>query len=144
MNDRFKFRAWNKETKTMHQVEGIYAYQDEHTEGGEVFLESFSNPSYYFPEEVVIMQSTGLKDKNGKLIYEGDIVKFGEFYNNEWNSFNIGKVYWGGKFDYPAFELQCSTADFDMSNGLSYIFGNGLSIEVIGNIYENKELLNEN
>lgn len=139
MTDRFKFRVWNKKTKTMHDVEGVYPYQDEYTQGGEVFLKGFKT-SYYFPEQVVLMQCTGLKDKNGKLIYEGDIVKFGEFYE-EWHSFHIGKVYWGGEYSYPAFEIQCSTYDFDTCNGLSYIFGEGLSIEVIGNIYENIDLL---
>lgn len=89
-----------------------------------------------------VLQCTGLKDRNGFLIYEGDILKFGEFYDDEWHSWDIGQVYWGGKFDYPAFELQSKATDFDTSNGLSFIFGEGLTIEVLGNIYQNKELWN--
>lgn len=129
MQDRFKFRFWFKNTQEM-----IYS---------EKFNDVQTLGQWFFGDrkDVVKMQCTGLKDKNGKLIYEGDIVKFGQFYDNEWHSFNIGKVYWGGEFDYPAFELQCSTADFDMCNGLSYIFGNSLYVEAIGNIYENPELL---
>ena len=140
MQNRFKFRVWNKARQCFMTEKEILICGN-----GELVLidEALSrtwvkdNPNYK------VSFCTGLKDKNGKLIYEGDIVKFGEFYDNEWNSFDIGKVYWGGEFDYPAFELQCSTVDFDMSNGLSYIFGNGLNIEIIGNIYKNKELLNE-
>ncbi len=138
MQNRFKFRVWNKARQCFMTEKEIFICGN-----GELVLidEALSrtwvkdNPNYK------VSFCTGLKDKNGKLIYEGDVVKFGEFYDNEWNSFDIGKVYWGGKFDYPAFELQCSTVDFDMSNGLSYIFGNGWDIEVIGNIYENSELL---
>ena len=123
MNDRFKFRAWNKETKTMHQVESIYPYQDEYTEGGEVFLESSSNHSYYFPEEVVIMQSTGLKDKNDKLIYEGDILKdkYGALHPISWN---IKGFYEADTFAVAGFY---NAIQEDM--------------EVIGNIYENPELI---
>ena len=137
MNDRFKFRVWDKENFNYLEFEGFKKGEIEFNfdiDTNSIWIE-FDHNKY------ILEQCTGLKDKNDKLIYEGDIVKFGEFYDNEWNSFDIGKVYWGGKFDYPAFELQCSTVDFDMSNGLSYIFDSGLNIEIIGNIYENPELL---
>ena len=139
MEDRFKFRVvyYNDVEKKYFIFEPDLISADG-TARAYAYGESGADEYY---DTVTLNQSTGLKDKNGKLIYEGDIVKFGEFYDNEWNSFDIGKVYWGGKFDYPAFELQCSTVDFDMSNGLSYIFGSGLNTEIIGNIYENPELL---
>lgn len=123
MQDRFKFRFWNKTDKKMQEWNGCHLWQ------------ALNN------ECLIPMQCTGLKDKNCRLIYEGDILKFGEFYDNKWFSFDIGKVYWGGNMDYPAFEIASKTTDFDTSNGLSYIFGEGLYIEVIGNIYENPELL---
>lgn len=90
-------------------------------------------------------QCTGLKDKNGKLIYEGDIVKYAEF---DWTDFSfkdweteIAQVVWGNTYDnyYPAFDLK--DTDFDGTNAFAYLFNEGWTIEVIGNIYENKELL---
>lgn len=100
---------------------------------GEVYLIS-DVTGFYAYEEFKLMQSTGVEDKNGKEIFEGDIVK----YKGGWNTFTEEVAYdknFGGfgVMDADAdiiFTFEELFADIDLS-----------SLEVIGNIYENPELL---
>lgn len=78
----------------------------------------------YAFNDVALIENTGLKDKNGKYIYENDIVK------NDVNIYTIEKS--------KAYKV------FSMFNGSCYVLLDEYickEIEVIGNIYENKELL---
>ena len=127
MNDRFKFRAYNKELRKMYEVDTICPYEDNYTKGGEVFLKGIQYNSFYFPEEVEVMQCSGLKDKNGKLIYEGDIVedvlmsKFTITFNDEYLSYLLTNI----------------------KTNEQMVFYPNIKLEVIGNRYENKELLED-
>lgn len=110
-----KFRAWDKETQSLRYVLVVDWLN------GLVDLDSGLIERQF--DEVELMQSTGLKDKNGVEIYDGDILKA---YLN--NTMYIGKVYyedgqWFGACDYLDYAVAYSGA------------------EVIGNIYENPELL---
>ena len=133
MKDRFKFRAWNNKTKQMIYQEDRKYYADN--------MHAFNmspDGSYWnfwkdcYGERVVdadvfdsvLMQCTGLKDSNGKLIYEGDIVQ------------TIDKMF-------------MQTVDFshgEMDNcfghecGFSFHYDPG-AMQVVGNIHENPELL---
>ena len=89
-----------------------------------------------------IGQYTGLKDKNGKEIYEGDIVKV-KLYKGEEEKYFIGKVeYFGSNFIVDA-DNNSEYHVYDLDGfGIDYRY-NLEDCEVIGNIYDNLELLEE-
>ena len=110
-----KFRAWNSETK---EIEVFETYE----EISELFLALSADDGFYS-----IMQSTGLVDKNGKEIFEGDILGTNDGLLNgivEWRT-DLG-LWTNSLLRYNNFERLCSIAN---------------SREIIGNIYENPELL---
>ena len=123
MNDRFKFRLWNKARQCFMTEKEIFICGN-----GELVLIDKAlnrtwvkdNPNYK------VSFSTGLKDKNGKLIYEGDILKS-----------NRGNV----RVDYDNIEACFGVLNFLTVTPFAVL--SNQEWEVIGNIYENKELLNE-
>ena len=128
-----KFRAWDKEVQTMLDVSLIDFKKGvlvgEHWKFGETNFMSF--------DEIELMKSTGLFDRNGQEIFEGDIITNGIDIVDVRNHETLGF--------------------YTIVNGREVFFGHGTSIEefeediegfteiseIIGNIYENKGILEE-
>ena len=126
MNDRFKFRVWDN-------VNNRYVNKGVLLRCGELAIPTMKNDYDMNPVDgrYFIEQSTGLKDKNGKLIYEGDIVKGsnGSINGQEWEFTHVVK--WNDKLH------RIVLPDFESDEDWSHYYN------VIGNIHENSELLKE-
>jgi uncharacterized phage protein (TIGR01671 family) len=113
MNRPIKFRAWGREEGRMYQdivIDGIGTGLNERISTAQKVWE--------------LMQFTGLTDKNGKDVFEGDVVRFNEIHKDI-----------GGKIVSIIFKNGCFVGDY---------LGEKLydeDIEVIGNIYENPNLI---
>ena len=125
----YKFRCWDTENKEMLKVQEL-DFEDTFY-GGRLSIRTDQYNDYFDIEDMILMQYTGLKDKNGKEIYEGDIVKV--FTNKEWR---IGKII----YEHSEFTIDV-TNNKDLEYGRTSIIEN--LTEVIGNIYDNPELLEE-
>lgn len=120
-----KFRAWLKEEHKMTDVREMTFMYDE------VYLIE-DVTGFYAYEEFKLMQSTGLVDENGKEVFEGDVLLT---YDDE-----LAKVYWDDvlagwfvDFIYETAELS-EVADLQSSRSICAI---------VGNVYENPELMEE-
>ena len=139
-----RYRAWlKKEQKMDNYIDHISWLEDELYCIGDGITYMVS------AEDLVLMQSTGLKDKNGKEIFEGDIleiqgikviVKFGSYEyveSSKSNGHTLGVVY-----DGLGFYVECiNAADPDR---ISPFEPETLkNSQIIGNVYENQELLED-
>ena len=132
-----KFRAWDKQTKRLYQVQTLQFYGTNNTvdacwtNGVDFDGEStLGEPELNNLHNLELMQYTGLKDINGVEIYEGDIL----FHPLQGRR----KVY------YPYSERVASYGLRDIDNGFGSTLQDSHAVwEVIGNVYENKELSEE-
>lgn len=120
---KIKFRVWDKYNKEMLGVENL------DFEYGELSIRTDMYNDYYSPKDMILMQYIGLKDINGKEIYEGDIV---ELIFEEDGETLTGKGIVKYLDDWTGFF--CVSFDGNCTSSI-------LNPRVIGNIYENKELL---
>jgi uncharacterized phage protein (TIGR01671 family) len=128
--DRFKFRAWVPGRELMIDADSVFWDGTMIRFGGREFFTADYSEIGEISEvnKCILMQCTGLKDKNGKLIYEGDILR--DFYNG-----HTGPVEWDA--DYAKFIVAHRKL-------VVWAFDEGYCTEaweIIGTIYENPELL---
>lgn len=133
-----KFRVWDKNLKEMNYDDIEDIGQDDYWYDGETEVWNVLHDANTGQERFILMQYTGLKDNNGKEIYEGDVLRL-------WRSISKNGIKRGGYYK-PLIVKYCDTwcqfvvEDYSTKDkyGVWQQFG---AFEVIGNIYENPELL---
>lgn len=133
-----KFRAYIKKQNKMVEItemsfrKGWFEYYNYEKEQYEDYY-CTDTDEIINSQEIIIMQYTGFKDKNGKEIYDGDIFKCGQ------TLYQVLNAIFGFKVKYVKNHNENYLYDFTLD-----YFNLNDEIEVIGNIYENQELLEEN
>ena len=159
MEDRFKIRAFHHIKKKMFYLDEYWNndwYDSPKLPHSEVLNNNNKTISplvnHINGTLFTLMQSTGLKDSEGNLIYQDDVVNFSLFYFNGVNSeldLN-GIIRWSDNYCGFYIELLNTTKDFkyveeDDAEGNKSVeishLSNGSDIKILGNIYENSELL---
>lgn len=150
MSREIKFRAWDELEKRMWTLDD--AGEDSGDDSIQYFSENgsleFGRLEYYDTglginshfEKFPLMQYTGLKDKNGKEIYEGDIVEYNDFNSLRTGGHTEDKIIVGKVvFSCGMWMVEAKNCGHDLYEGLV----NDEELEIIGNIYDNPGILEE-
>ena len=125
-----KFRAWTEEGKAMYY--GVYPFKDD------ALLLSYDEIAFdeVPASDFILMRSTELKDKNGKEIFEGDVVKYksGCYTYTEEVAYNK---------NFAGFGVKDANTDIILTFWVLAENVDLSSLEVVGSIYQNPELLGE-
>ena len=117
-----RYRAWLKEDKEMIDVEEIHFYNGEFDFIGDAITWMCKS------DDCVLMQSTGLTDKNGKEIFEGDVVKMAKNVYSEPTYYEVVR-HRGGAYRLESKQYGCE------------LWLRHTDCEIAGDIYENPELV---
>lgn len=115
-----KFRAWHKEQKRWLDISKL----NFDLKCVEVWREEYLDYEFAYFDQIELMQYTGFKDKNGKEIYEGDILRY-EGIDDE--NYDVRFSNYSGCW------MGCNELYADVNRSFA--------VEIIGNIHENKEIL---
>ena len=121
-----KFRAWDSVEKKF--VEHFFITDNGLICNMEKPTSSYNSPVPIEKSELILMQSTGLKDKNDKEIFEGDIVKMSKDVYSEPTYYEVVR-HRGGAYRLESKQHGCE------------LWLRHTDCEIVGNVYENKELL---
>lgn len=128
-----KFRVWlpNPDVERMLRVKALVFEHDKTR-----CVCGYAYDFYLEDEDAIIMQSTGLRDKNGKEIFEGDIVTDGEFARIVQYHQTLGFYMFDEEGNERFFSDSATLEDFEEDAKIVSEI-----LEIIGNVYENPELL---
>ena len=140
MNDRYLFKAKHSLNSKKWHIGNLVEEPD-----GLYLRDNKNNIMVYIQDPSTICQCTGLKDKNGNLIWENDIVSF-QFDNDDCPFPNKDTRKRIGKVFFSDFRASWSIAmgingSKSLNNDLFKYVQNGNRVDVIGNIFDNPELL---
>ena len=123
-----KFRAWHKTWEEMGRITFI-----RYKKSGEIAHLSFRGNTYsglVKLDEIELMQSTDMVDRNGKIIFGGNIVKMSKDVYSEPTYYEVVRHY-GGAYRLESKQHGCE------------LWLRHTDCEIVGNVYENRELLEE-
>lgn len=112
------YRAWIKAEKRMARVTEIHFIDDE------LYSISDENHCPYLADEIILIESTGVKDKHGNEIFDGDMI-----------AYEIGGIVFSHIVQYKE-----RTGSYGFETLAAYIITSKLEFEIVGNIYETPNL----
>ena len=122
-----KFRVWHHELGRLMSVKCMF-FQDSEIEEFELNDALMNDYITAYPDEIELMQSTDMVDRDGRIIFEGDIVKMAKDVYSEPTYYEVVRHY-GGAYRLESKQHGCE------------LWLRHTDCEVVGNIYENRELL---
>lgn len=131
MQDRFRFKVYYKPHNKVYNVICLNCERQK-----EIIIEYNGSTALVEWENCVILQSTGLRDRDGKLIYEDDIIEFTDNVTINGSKTHIAKVEHNKEFNAYMYHAECM-GWYTINPSQNKRF----KVKVIGNVYANPELL---